>query len=110
MEKTDITYKEIKAEIYNFRAWTNTSDIEKLKLNITNALKFAGYTVLKFTDYKFPIKGYTAIWLLAESHLAIHFFEEEKKCYIELSGCNREMNIKFKDFLIQHKINYSEIK
>ena len=35
-------------------------------------------------------EGYTALWLLGESHFAIHTFPEEQKTYIELSSCNLE--------------------
>ena len=31
---------------------------------------------------------YTKLWLLGESHLALHTFPEENKDYVELSSCN----------------------
>lgn len=31
--------------------------------------------------------GFTALFLLSESHFAIHTFPEEKKTYLELSSC-----------------------
>lgn len=109
MKNTDIQYKEVKAEIYNFRAWTETQHIEELVILMNAALDYAGYTVLEFVDYQFPVKGYTSLWLLAESHLALHYFEEQTKCYIELSGCNKKMNIAFRDFLKQRELNYEQI-
>ncbi|MEL7222709.1 MAG: S-adenosylmethionine decarboxylase, partial [Bacteroidota bacterium] len=49
----------------------------------------------------FEPQGWTGIWLLAESHLAIHTFPEARKTYIELSSCNRQM---YDDFLhLLHK-------
>ncbi len=109
MNITEIKYKEVKAEIYNFRAWTYSSDINSLVKTMNDALDYAGYTVLKFIDYKFPIKGYTSLWLLAESHLALHYFEEQNKCYIELSGCSLTMNESFRAFLKQRKVNFELI-
>lgn len=38
----------------------------------------------------FTEEGYTAIWLLGESHFAIHTFPEQGKTYIELTSCNPE--------------------
>jgi len=46
-------------------------------------------------EHNFAPQGYTAIWLLSESHFAIHTFPEEHKTYIELSSCNREMYDRF---------------
>lgn len=109
MNNTEIKYKEVKAEIYNFRAWTNTSNIKELVETMNKALEYAGYSVLKFADYKFPVKGYTSFWLLAESHLALHYFEEQSKCYIELSGCSKSMNETFRDFLKQKALKYELI-
>ena len=108
-EHSQIEYKAVKAEIYNFRAWFRISNFLSLKGSLDEALKTSGYTVLKFVDYKFPVKGYTCMWLLAESHLALHFFEEEEKAYVELSGCNLEMNLAFQEYFKNKNISYKEI-
>ena len=108
-EHSQIEYKQVKAEIYNFRAWFHTSDFLDLKDALDVALTTSGYTVLKFIDYKFPVKGYTCMWLLAESHLALHFFEEEEKAYVELSGCNLDMNLAFKKYFKNKNISYEKI-
>jgi len=42
--------------------------------------------------------GYTGLWLLSESHFAIHTFPEENKTYIELSSCIEEPFNKFLEF------------
>jgi len=109
MNEEKIQYKELKAEIYNFQAWFFTDNIKELKGILDQALSTSGYTVLKFIDYNFPVKGYTALWLLAESHLALHYFEEEQKAYVELSGCNSEMNIAFQDFLKTKEIKFKQV-
>ena len=64
------------------------TDVEKLIVN-------SGFTVLKFIDHVFEPQGYTALWLLAESHCALHTFPEEQKAYLEISSCNSEMYVNF---------------
>ena len=43
--------------------------------------------------------GYSALWLLAESHFAVHTFPEERKSYIELSSCVEDKFYKFIDMV-----------
>ena len=54
---------------------------------------------LIYIDYHFTPYGFTALYLLSESHLAIHTFPEENKSYIELSSCIDNPFYKFKDLL-----------
>lgn len=85
----------MKAEIYNTRMWltgTNENNIKKL---INSILLNSGFTILSFVEYKFIPIGYTALWLLAESHCAVHTFPEDNKTYVELSSCNEKMQILF---------------
>ena len=85
----------MKAKMWNFSKWTKSN-----KNTITildNILKKSGFTVLKFIDYKFSPYGYTALWLLGESHLAIHTFPEEEKTYIEITSC---IEGKYNKFLV----------
>jgi len=81
--------------IYNFRAWITPSEPEQIKAYFSNLLEFAGYGVVNFCEHHFIPQGYTSIWLLSESHLAVHTFPEENKTYVELSGCSKEMNDRF---------------
>lgn len=62
---------------------TMCSDLEKMALT-------SGFGVVGFSEYHFKPFGYSAVFLLAESHLAVHTFDEEKKVYVELSSCNQE--------------------
>ncbi|PCH73018.1 MAG: spermidine synthase [Flavobacteriaceae bacterium] len=89
--------KEVKAAIYNFQQWISMTEPEALRTSFNTILSLSGYKVLNFTEHLFPNGGYTCIWLLAESHLAIHTFIAENKTYIELSSCNKKMNILFKN-------------
>lgn len=67
----------------------------QLKKDVEGLIIGSGFTVLKFVDHAFEPQGYTALWLLAESHCALHTFPEEQKAYLEISSCNSEMYVKF---------------
>ncbi len=89
--------KIVLANIYNHQEWVLETTPEILKEVYEKRLIEAGFTIVKFDEYHFPVKGYTCFWLLAESHLAIHTFPESKKSYIELSSCNESKLEKFKE-------------
>ncbi|NOQ28057.1 MAG: spermidine synthase [Bacteroidales bacterium] len=88
--------KEVQAVVYNFQQWITITDPKDLKNEFTELLSSSGYHVLNFIEHFFPNGGYTCLWLLAESHLAIHTFVKDNKTYIELTGCNKMMNEKFR--------------
>lgn len=81
--------------IYNHKRWIDEVNPEILKLMLDRFLRESQYTVLNFVEHEFTPQGFTAIWLLAESHLAAHTFPENHTTYLELSGCNEEMNQRF---------------
>ncbi len=87
----------MKAHIDNFNTWIPVTDPDKLKLLFQEMLKASGFGVLNFMEHAFQPIGWTGIWLLAESHLAVHTFPEEQTTYVELSSCNKEM---YDEFLI----------
>lgn len=87
--------KEVSAVVYNFQQWISETDPTRLKNEFIELLEISGYHILNFMEHNFPNGGYTCLWLLAESHLAIHTFIADKKTYIELSGCNKAMNESF---------------
>lgn len=116
IQKTTCENKVVPAEIYNFQQWITVCDPDVLKEAFSNLLDYSGYHVLNYMEHLFPNGGFTSLWLLAESHLAIHTFIDEQKTYIELTGCNKAMNIKFREAfalkfeyeLIQGKTNHSK--
>ena len=61
---------------------------ESLKNSYTQKLASAGFHILGVSEHYFDPVGYTALWLLSESHFALHTFPECGKYYIELSSCN----------------------
>jgi len=89
----------LEAKIDNFKTWIKSCNEVELKTGISTLLENAGFTILNYIDHQFEPQGYTGLWLLAESHCALHTFPEENKSYIELSSCNEEMYHNFKNNL-----------
>lgn len=94
-------YKHIKASIYNYQAWVEQTSPDQLYSTLDNILRESGYTILNHMEHHFPIQGYTCLWLLSESHLAVHTFPESNRSYIELSGCNEAMSKRFVELFQQ---------
>jgi len=85
----------MEAKIYNKRWWLNTCQHEQIVELLQSNLQNSGFTVLNFVEHKFQPQGYTCLWLLGESHAAVHTFPEENKSYIELSSCAESLLINF---------------
>ncbi len=77
----------MKAQIYNFAVWLNETEPKALKQKFKSLLTNSGFEVLEVTEKHFSPYGYTALFLLSESHFAIHTFPEHNETYIELSSC-----------------------
>lgn len=80
----------MEAKIYNRSEWIAQTDPDKIRGGYDEIIRKAGFNVICMVEHKFQPQGYTAIWLLAESHLAVHTFPECGKSYVELSSCNKE--------------------
>lgn len=85
----------MKAEIFGYTQWISETDPANIKSLFDKTLKECGFNVLGFMEHHFDPQGYTSIWLLAESHFAVHTFPEHGKSYIELSSCNEEKHWSF---------------
>lgn len=85
----------MKAQMFNYNDWIEETNPFILREKFDTMLKDSGFGVLSFVEYNFEPQGYTALWLLSESHFAIHTFPEENKSYIELSSCIEKQYIKF---------------
>lgn len=77
----------MKAEMFNYQEWIKETDPERLHSYFNSILIKSGFEVIRFIDKHFSPYGWTCLYLLGESHLAIHTFPEEGKSYIELSSC-----------------------
>lgn len=75
------------AQMFNFNLWISDVDKFKLRDKFNKILTDSNFGIISFVEYSFSPYGYTALWLLSESHFAIHTFPEHNKTYIELSSC-----------------------
>lgn len=80
----------VNADMWNKSGWSALKPDAQLVEEINRDLMASGFRILKFVDHQFEPHGYTALWLLAESHYAIHTFPEENTYYWELSSCVKE--------------------
>lgn len=78
------------AKIWNYSGWINNTEPVEIENKFRKLLNEAGFTVLGFKDHVFEPQGYTCIWILGESHFAVHTFPEDGCTYIELSSCNEQ--------------------
>ena len=84
----------MKAQIFNNSWWIHDTDPERLKTNLNAFLAGAEFGIEGEIEHHFQPQGYTCLWLLTESHLAVHTFPEEGKSYVELSSCvKKQFNI-----------------
>lgn len=96
----------MKAQIFNFRLWIDEYNPEVLKRKLNDLLVTSNFTIVGFTEHFFEPYGYSAVWLLGESHLALHTFPEHNVAYLELSSCvDRPFN-KFKRQIAGAFANY----
>lgn len=77
----------MKAQIHNYSCWINETNPKILYDIFIEKLNNAGFGVEDVLEKHFKPQGYTALFLLSESHFAIHTFPEENQTYIELSSC-----------------------
>jgi S-adenosylmethionine/arginine decarboxylase-like enzyme len=80
----------MKAQMFNFSSWIPETNPSELKTYYTNKLYKSGFIILEISEHYFKPFGYTALFLLSESHFAIHTFPENNESYIELSSCVKE--------------------
>lgn len=97
----------MKAKIWNNSLWMNEVIPCVIRERIECILNDSGFQLLGFIEHFFNPHGYTAMWLLGESHCCIHTFPEEGKTYVELSSCNKE---KYDEFLCRLSIWVSTTK
>lgn len=101
--------KILAAKIHSLRFWISEYDPEILRSMFQNHLEQVKFVILNFSDHHFPVQGYTAFWLLAESHLAIHTFPDKGWSYVELSSCNHKKAEEFQILVneCQLKVNWN---
>jgi S-adenosylmethionine decarboxylase len=85
--------------MFNKRYWTKITNPDILKNRAFDGLVICGFTICGFIEYRFSPQGYTALFLLSESHFAIHTFPEEGKSYLEISSCIEDPFLRFDAFI-----------
>lgn len=93
--------KNISSLIYNSKFYIQETDPDVLTISFTNFLNSANFTIIDSIAHHFSPQGFTVIWLLAESHLALHTFPEHNKTYIEISSCSIESYNNFLEIVAQ---------
>ncbi len=87
------------AQIFNHSEWIKEVDQYKLQDFFDKALDQAEFMVCGYQEKIFKPHGYTGLWLLAESHFAVHTFPEQNKTYIELSSCSFKKHVDFMNYI-----------
>ncbi len=93
----------MKAIMYNHNGWISQTDENYLREIFGQILRSSGFHIEEEIHRAFKPFGYTGLWLLSESHFAIHTFPEEGKAYIEMSSCVSEPYKEYKKILKKYK-------
>ncbi len=91
----------LEPKVYSLKGWMFLVDPSILFEFFQSQLENADFTILDVVQSHFPGGGYTATWILAESHLAIHTFKESGWTYIELTSCNADKAKSFKNNILK---------
>lgn len=83
--------------------WTTEVAPDILVGQYRAALRDAGFNIVSEQYCFFEPFGFTALFLLSESHFAIHTFPEKTKTYLELSSCVDKPFEKFMQYLESDK-------
>lgn len=73
-------------------SWTEADFVAKLK----HAVKLAGLTAVSEAAFTFQPQGVSAVLLLEESHVAIHFWPEKSKITVDIHICDFYQDNKLK--------------
>lgn len=98
--------KHIEAKVFHLKGWVELIDPTLLVDFFQSELERAEFTILNFISNEFPYNGFTAVWVLAESHLALHSFAESGWTYMELTSCNQSKSERFKDSIVTSKYRF----
>jgi S-adenosylmethionine decarboxylase len=78
---------ELLAVDFYLNTWIKWVEMEKVFIN---ALSFSNMNVIDKLLHKFEPQGETCIWLLEESHMAVHTYPEKKYFAIDIFTCGAE--------------------
>lgn len=86
----------MEAVIYEVSFWLPAEGIDVFGA-LGEQLQASGHTVLNTVSHQFEPQGYTCLWLLAESHCAMHTYPEHGTVYVQMSSCSYEKYQRFMD-------------
>ncbi|NEQ98174.1 MAG: spermidine synthase [Cyanothece sp. SIO2G6] len=95
----------MQAQIFEHSTWIKETNPKIVKHQMQNLLNQSKFSIVGFMEHHFELQGYTAVWLLGESHLAIHTFPEQSKTYLQISSCNSDKHNIFCASLSEYRSN-----
>lgn len=98
----------MKAQIFNHSAWIKETDPEKLNRVFDAMLAQSGHSIINFVQHHWQPQGYTCLYLLGESHFAVHTWPEQGLTYVELSSCNLTYFVRFIELLTEYQHTTSQ--
>lgn len=94
-DKINLQFPSKNELLFFYKEWFVYNQQTVLIQRCNEILLKSDFTILNFMEHTFKPQGYTAIWLLAESHLAVHTFPEHNTTFIELCSCSEQKLINF---------------
>lgn len=89
--------------------WIHSGDGPTLRRILHAALKASGFGMRKFVDHHFSPFGYSCVWLLSESHAALHTFPECNASHFELTSCVEHLLVEFYEEFEQAFVETNEL-
>lgn len=86
--------KHLLANVYNIINYECLEKVETIKPLMEKIIKEMKLNVVGEVHKQFEPIGATCLYLLAESHLSVHTFPEEKYCALDLYCCNDNIDMK----------------
>jgi len=69
---------------------TWAKDSNRLDMEVRRALKAEGYTVVRVLRHNFKPYGSTTVYIIGQSHLAIHTYPEHSRVSLDITVCQRD--------------------
>ena len=85
-EKNQFLGKHLIAEFWGVKIEEDMAKIEKI---LTEAARRTGSMPLEVVSHKFSPQGFSAVILLAESHIALHYWPEEEYLAVDIFTCGK---------------------
>ena len=97
--------KHMICDIKNIKNQTLLNNPQQLTNLLDNICNKYDYTILNKSQHEFEPQGFTAVYLLSESHISIHTFPENNYAAIDIYTCRQyhdnEVYLEIFNLLIQ---------